>query len=184
MQAYVSYSFAGYDDEEDPYFPAFTFYTQDFLAPTGSADQYLAIAADTWSYSNNVALLSVYFTSNPHNPSQKIDGFSLTQRFAYPGTEKISLGFKREWLGSVGVYGTGIGLLTVAEFQGAIPAFTRVESDLGPFPGSTNIPVGGVTTQPGGVGGIPEPTIWMSMIAGFGLVGAAVRRRTHIRQTA
>jgi hypothetical protein len=35
-----------------------------------------------------------------------------------------------------------------------------------------------VTAAPGiGVGGVPEPASWAMLIAGFGLTGAAMRRR-------
>ncbi len=33
-------------------------------------------------------------------------------------------------------------------------------------------------------GGVPEPTSWAMMIAGFGLVGAAMRRRAAVMQAA
>lgn len=39
------------------------------------------------------------------------------------------------------------------------------------------------TVKIGSVGGIPEPTTWAMMIAGFGLVGGAMRRRSSVRVT-
>jgi PEP-CTERM motif len=60
-------------------------------------------------------------------------------------------------------------------------------------PGSENIFVGGLaqvtldgstilaTAQ--GPGGVPEPEAWALMIAGFGLVGAAMRRRAAVQVT-
>jgi len=36
----------------------------------------------------------------------------------------------------------------------------------------------------GGAGGVPEPASWMMLIAGFGLTGAAVRRRAAVRASA
>jgi PEP-CTERM motif len=41
-----------------------------------------------------------------------------------------------------------------------------------------------LATAPGGPpGGVPEPAAWALMIAGFGLVGAAMRRRDKVRFT-
>lgn len=178
-QAYVSYSFTGYADEDDPRFPEFTFYTNDFLAPAGNGDQLISIPFASWAYSQNVSKLSVAFQSNPYGDFGHSDGFEVTMRYAYPGNDLMWLNFDRSKLGAEGVYGNGKGLLTVAWFDGDIPAFTFVESDAGPFPGSTNNPIVGTTIQPGvpgGVGGVPEPGVWLTMIAGFGLIGAAVRR--------
>lgn len=177
VQAYVSYSFSGYSDEEDPRFPEFSFYAEDFLSPSGSADQVLSIDPSTWFYSQNISVLSVYFTSNPHIPSQKIDGFMVEQRYAFPGQTRWGLKFTRAQLGQAGVYSNGLGVLTVSHFEGDIPAFTFVESDAGPFPGSTNNPIVGLPQQPANPGAVPEPATWALMIAGFGLVGSGLRRR-------
>lgn len=174
--AYVSYSFTGYSDEEDPRFPEFKFYTNDFLSRSAPGEQAIVIDPSTWVYSQNIALLSVVLSSGPYAK----DYFKLTQRYAYPGRENYTIGFNPAVFATEGVHGNGIGLLTVARFDGDIPEFTFVESDPGPFPGGTNIPIGGYPQQPGGPaepGGVPEPATWLSMIAGMSLVGAALRRR-------
>ncbi|WP_235976693.1 Npun_F0296 family exosortase-dependent surface protein [Sandaracinobacteroides hominis] len=41
----------------------------------------------------------------------------------------------------------------------------------------------GFYTRPGGEGAVPEPATWAMLIAGFGLVGAAARRRNRIAAT-
>ena len=43
-----------------------------------------------------------------------------------------------------------------------------------------NITLGSSTPGNPGVPGVPEPTTWAMLIAGFGLVGAAMRRRTRL----
>ena len=35
-----------------------------------------------------------------------------------------------------------------------------------------------IANTPGGVGGVPEPATWAMMIAGFGMIGAGLRRRS------
>lgn len=60
-------------------------------------------------------------------------------------------------------------------------------------PGSENIFVGGlaqvtldgstILASAQGPGGVPEPASWALMIAGFGVAGAAIRRRTTMRIT-
>jgi hypothetical protein len=77
--------------------------------------------------------------------------------------------------GSVGLF--GIGQVHTAQFV-----------DLSAFSNVTGIVIDNVT-DPAGLGyddfnftfmggGIPEPAVWAMMIAGFGMVGAALRRRT------
>ena len=48
----------------------------------------------------------------------------------------------------------------------------------------TTSPTSGSATVTPVVGGVPEPATWALMIAGFGLVGATVRRRKAIAQYA
>ena len=48
-----------------------------------------------------------------------------------------------------------------------------------PVSGVSAEPVFGVSAEP--VSGVPETAVWLTMIAGFGLVGVAARRH---RQTA
>ena len=43
--------------------------------------------------------------------------------------------------------------------------------------GYQNGPAAYLTLTPLGAGGVPEPSLWATMILGFGLVGAALRRR-------
>ena len=45
------------------------------------------------------------------------------------------------------------------------------------FGGSPGFDVDFVQVLPGSIGGVPEPASWAMLIAGFGLVGAAQRRR-------
>ena len=174
VSAYVIYDFSGYSDEEDIRFPEFTFYTEDFLKPTGNATLYFPdifrIYPTSWSYSQNVSSLSAFFLS------QNRSGFYLVQRYAIPGREKMTLNFNILALQKEGIYGNGVGLLTVTEIAGSIPDFVRRESDPGPLPGLTDIPIADLPPQPG-AGSVPEPAIWLSMIAGFGLIGSSLRRR-------
>ncbi|WCL54831.1 PEPxxWA-CTERM sorting domain-containing protein [Gimibacter soli] len=51
----------------------------------------------------------------------------------------------------------------------------------GKNPGLSHLSLYVLSTVP--VGGIPEPATWLMMIMGFGLVGVATRRRTHMART-
>ena len=50
------------------------------------------------------------------------------------------------------------------------------EMDYGPV----TLTLSGITSVPPGIGGVPEPATWSMMIMGFGLAGAAMRRRKAI----
>lgn len=39
------------------------------------------------------------------------------------------------------------------------------------------VTITGITTQPPGIGGVPEPSTWAMMLIGFGATGYAMRRR-------
>ena len=39
------------------------------------------------------------------------------------------------------------------------------------------VTITGITTQPPGIGGVPEPTTWAMMLMGFGAIGYTMRRR-------
>jgi hypothetical protein len=45
------------------------------------------------------------------------------------------------------------------------------------FGGSPGFDVDFIQVLPGSIGAVPEPASWAMLIAGFGLVGAAQRRR-------
>jgi hypothetical protein len=60
-------------------------------------------------------------------------------------------------------------------FIGAVRAVRIVGLDN--FGASPGFDVGFIQVLPGSIGGVPEPTSWAMLIAGFGLVGAAARRR-------
>lgn len=58
------------------------------------------------------------------------------------------------------------------------------EVHLGTFNGNTHFLVapplgegGGHSTPPGGPGAVPEPASWMTMLAGFGIIGSLIRRQ-------
>jgi hypothetical protein len=46
--------------------------------------------------------------------------------------------------------------------------------------GAVNLTQSPVTEFVEGVGGVPEPSSWAMLIAGFGLVGATMRRRRTV----
>ena len=69
-----------------------------------------------------------------------------------------------------------LGLVALRDPEGnAIPGSISSLSGFS-FADAWNAQPGGVVPEPGGV--IPEPGVWAMMIAGFGLVGGVVRRRS------
>lgn len=62
---------------------------------------------------------------------------------------------------------------------GNATAFYKFDAGTGTttIPFATNGSSGWVLYQTGGAGAVPEPATWAMMIAGFGLVGATMRRR-------
>ena len=50
--------------------------------------------------------------------------------------------------------------------------------------GPVTMPPAVVIEAPASVGAVPEPASWAMMVAGFGLVGGAVRRRSMARVAA
>ena len=60
-------------------------------------------------------------------------------------------------------------------WTGAVVAVRIVGLDN--FGGSPGFDVDYIQVLPGSIGGVPEPASWAMLIAGFGLVGAAQRRR-------
>ncbi len=67
-------------------------------------------------------------------------------------------------------------------FLGPVRAVKIVGLDS--FGGSQGFDVGFIQVLPGSIGGVPEPSSWAMLIAGFGLVGAASRRRAALAKTA
>ena len=61
-------------------------------------------------------------------------------------------------------------------------AFEAIEREAGSDAAFTYIPWDRAEPdgEPGG-GGVPEPAVWMSLVMGFGLLGAALRRRRKAR---
>lgn len=89
------------------------------------------------------------------------------------------------------------GITLTAAGQANFPGLTNADLSSGPwhnyFTNTGQVPVlgvgngnravilggsGGSITDPTPAGGVPEPTTWVMMIAGFGLVGGAMRRRS------
>jgi hypothetical protein len=76
---------------------------------------------------------------------------------------------------TIGISGfTGLGLLAGTSYVAVITGFDN--DDVGAW--SLNIAGPGTAFVPGGPGGVPEPAAWAMLIGGFGLAGAAMRRRS------
>lgn len=94
------------------------------------------------------------------------------------GSERISKGYRLSWLDG--------GSLTDAATGAAVCGVTsQSTSGFNYLAGiaSSDCPVGGGGDDGGGGGStsVPEPAAWALMIAGFGLTGAALRRRASLR---
>jgi len=76
---------------------------------------------------------------------------------------------------TIGISGfTGLGLLTGTSYFAVITGFDN--DDVGAWTLTVTGP--GTAFVPGGPGGVPEPAAWAMLIGGFGLAGAAMRRRS------
>ena len=81
-------------------------------------------------------------------------------------------------LGTVNIIGDGNALTPYLVNLGAFNGITRIEITTTDVPGGLGYD--DFTFTVGGVAGaVPEPASWAMMIAGFGLVGGAMRRRSH-----
>lgn len=70
-------------------------------------------------------------------------------------------------------------------FTGITPSFTVSGSGYGaPFAANIAGSFAGSDGEGGGGGGVPEPSTWAMLVAGFGLVGFNARRRAAIRTVA
>jgi hypothetical protein len=117
---------------------------------------------DGWIGEDGDASLRISFAAPISSFSLTFAGVSNannTQIFAYDG---------ETLLGSM--MGTSIGQLTLSYSAPSITSVIVTPGDLQDWVAFDNLTFSGA---------IPEPASWAMMIAGFGLVGAAMRRRVH-----
>ena len=80
-------------------------------------------------------------------------------------------------LGTVNIIGDGNALTPYLVNLGAFNGITRIEITTTDVPGGLGYD--DFTFTVGAVGAVPEPASWTMMIAGFGMVGGAMRRRSQ-----
>ena len=61
--------------------------------------------------------------------------------------------------------------------NGVYDFFTGPNCCIDPMGQPVRVTITGITTQPPGIGGVPEPSTWAMMLIGFGATGYAMRRR-------
>ncbi len=65
--------------------------------------------------------------------------------------------------------------------NGVYDFFTGTNCCVDTMGAPVRVTITGITNQPPGIGGVPEPAAWAMMIAGFGLVGVSLRGRRSSR---
>ena len=132
-----------------------------FQAAGGASSLTLNIAAPyTWEFGDNTSLTYTLYDASP-----AIDSFQT-----YTGATGIY-----DDLGTGTVYGSATysstpGVVSIVLNQAAIDAYNAAGD------GGQAFAIGGALSA----GAVPEPASWAMLIAGFGLVGAAARRRTAV----
>ena len=61
--------------------------------------------------------------------------------------------------------------------NGVYDFFTGTNCCVDTMGAPVRVTITGITTQPPGIGGVPEPSTWAMMLIGFGATGYAMRRR-------
>jgi hypothetical protein len=123
--------------------------------------------------------------------------------FVGAGGGLFSMGHSYGWLGTLvpgltASSNSNTGITLTAAGNAAFPSLTNADLSSGPyhyaFSNTGSIPIlgtgvggstliigaaGGSVTAPQPTGGVPEPSTWLSMLAGFGAMGFAMRRGTQ-----
>ena len=162
-----------------------------YHAFTGAGTQTLTINTNVANVTNAYSLINTFWgtgTPNLHSVTFNATG-GVSQSFTLDGNDDIRDYFQNIYTNSINgtttqnVFNTGARRLDrqlyalSAAFQGQTLT-SIVFNDAGADFVSRMVLTG--LTLETGVAGVPEPATWAMMIAGFGLAGAAMRRRTRI----
>ena len=93
------------------------------------------------------------------------------------GTHYFQSGALNTQIGFATAEGTQTNYIFAAGVLQAVGSY----ASSGPPPGQPGSQFAGLTVTSDVMGGVPEPASWALMIAGFGLVGGAMRRRAQVR---